>query len=41
MTNQKPNEKKALIELAETLEEWDYNRVVEILRRNNLLKINK
>lgn len=41
MENKKPNEKKALIELAENLEEWDYNNVIRILKENNLLKINK
>lgn len=35
------NEKKALIELAETLETYDYDNVIDILRRNGLLVINK
>jgi len=41
MAENKTNEKKALIELAESFDENDYNTIIEILKRNNLLKINK
>lgn len=41
MADQKPNERKALIELAENFDENDYNTIIEILKRNNLLKLNK
>jgi len=35
------NEKKALIELAENLDKHDYDIVIDILKRNRLLIINK
>lgn len=41
MKDEKRNEKKALIELAENLDDYDYNHVVNILKRNGLLVINK
>jgi len=41
MASQAQNEKKAIIELAESLESWDYENVIRILKENNLLKINR
>lgn len=41
MASQAQNEKRAIIQLAESLESWDYNKVIEILKENNLLKTNK